>query len=151
MTDERTKRYFKLLRKNQGLFEKLLGDKTSEDDRQTVALCLTEIYFNLQHVIKLTKKISEINLELTKGDLDALLSNLIDLRIEIYDKMFDWIKNLKKPLNVAINKIGKLEGDKSGTNVARKTIRSSMKQFDINLKKIRYYSTHNKPSKKSER
>jgi hypothetical protein len=62
--------------------------------------------------------------------------------------MVDWIKDLKKPLNIVIDKIEKLGGDKSGTNAARKIIRSSMKQIDINLKKIKYYSTRYKPKRK---
>lgn len=151
MTDKRTELYFKLLRENDRLFGALLKSKASKGDRQKAAFCLTEIYFISQSLVKLTKKISETNLEFSKGDLNSLLGNLIDLRIEIYDKMVDWIRDLKKPLNVVIDKVGELEGDKSGANAARKIIRSSMKQINVNMEKIKYYSAHYKPSKKRKK
>ncbi len=148
MADKRTERYFKLFRKNNELFGALLKNKKSRGDKQKVVLCLTEIYFSSQSAIKLIDKISKTNKNFTKGDLDFLLGNLIDLQTEIYLDMTDWIKDLKKLLKNVIDKVGKLGGDKSGTNAARKTIQSSKKRFDINLKKIRYYTTHCNPKKK---
>ncbi|MFA5252924.1 MAG: hypothetical protein WC454_10120 [Phycisphaerae bacterium] len=154
MADKGTERYFKLLKKNEELFVSLLKNKASKEDRQKVAFCLTEIYFMSQSLAKLIKKISETNLNFSKDDLDLLLGNLINLRIEIYDKMADGIRDLKRPLNIVIDTTGKLVGDKpsdkSGANVARKIIRSSIKQFDNNLKKIRYYNTRYNTSKKNQ-
>jgi hypothetical protein len=149
MTNEKTKQFFELFKKNQRLFEKLLKNKASEEDGKTVELCLTEIYFNSQRVIKLIDKISKTNL--TKGNLNSLLSNLIDLETEIYLEMAGWIKELKNPLKDVIDKVGSLEGDKSGTDVTRKTFQSSMKQLDVHLEKMRYYTTHYKPKKKRKK
>ncbi len=114
MTDKRTERYFKLLKKNDEIFEALLKKKASKVDRQKVAFCLTEIYFRSQHLVNLIKKISETNLKFTEDDLDSLFGNLIDLRIEIYDEMVDWIKDLKRPLKTAIYKVNDLGAEKYG-------------------------------------
>jgi hypothetical protein len=40
--------------------------------------------------------------------LDILLSNLVDLRVDIYDELLDWVKDLKKPLGSVINKVENL-------------------------------------------
>jgi len=149
MTDEKSKRFFNLFRKNQRLFEKLLKNKADEEDGTTVELCLTELYSNSQRVIKLIDKISKTKINFTKGSLDSLVGSLIDLETEIYLEMAGWIKELKNPLKNVIDKVGSLGGDKSGTDVARKTIQSSMKQLDVHLEKMRYYTAHNKPKKKS--
>ena len=151
MTDERTKRYFKLLRKNEGLFGALLKNKASKGDGQTVALCLTEVYFRAQHLIVLIKKFSEANLDFTENSLDPLLGNLVDLQVEIYIGMLHWIRDMKRPLKAVIDNVEDLGPEKKGTGIARKNIRSSMKQMDDDVKKIRYYSAHNNQSKKRER
>ena len=115
MSDKRTKMFFQLFRKQEKVFNKLLSnDNCTAEDRQTIALCLTEIYFGSQHLIELIKNISETNLNFTERDLDSLLGNLIDLRIEIYDEITDWIKDMKKPLKVAINKVADLGTEKYG-------------------------------------
>jgi hypothetical protein len=150
MIDKKIKVFFKLFRKQKKVFDKLLPDKSCDAEvRQEIILCLTEIYFGSKHAIELTKKISETNTNFTKGDLDSLLGNLIDLRIEIYDKMVDWIRDLKKPLKNVIDKVAGLVDQKKDAAIARKTIHSSKKQIDNNLKKIKYYTAYNNPNKKS--
>jgi hypothetical protein len=151
MTDEKTKRFFELFGKNQRLFEKLLKNKVDEEDAKIVELCLTEIYSNSQRVIKLIDNVSKIKTKFTKGNLDSLLDNLIDLETAIYLEMAGWIKELKNPLKNVIDKVGSMGGDKSGSNVTRKTLQSSMKQLDVHLEKMRYYTDHYKPKKKSRR
>jgi hypothetical protein len=151
MTDEKTKRFFELFRRNQRLFEKLLKDKISEEDGRTVELCLTEIYSNSQHVMKLIDKISKTKASLSKSNLDSLLDNLIDLETEVYLELAGWIKELKGPLKDVIDKVGSLGGDESGAEVTRKTLQSSMKQLDIHLEKMRYYTNHYKPKRKSKK
>ncbi len=147
MTDEKTKRFFELFGKNQRLFEKLLKNKADEEDGKIVELCLTEIYSNAQRVIKLIDNISKTKTNFTKGNLDSLLDNLIDLETAIYLEMAGWIKELKNPLKNVIDKVG----DKSGTAVTRKTLQSSMKQLDVHLEKMRYYTDHYKPKRKSKK
>jgi hypothetical protein len=109
MTNEemhkKTRKFFRLFRKQEGLFNTVLQNRASDEDRKTVALCLTEIYFQSQRLIELIKKVSETNLDYTESDLDSLLGNLIDLRINIYDEIADWIKDLKKPLNTTIDNV----------------------------------------------
>lgn len=151
MADQKTKRFFKLLRKNEGLFGALLKNKASKGDGQTVALCLTELYFRSKHLIDLTKKISETSLRFTKDDVDSLLGNLVDLQVEIYIGMLHWIRDMKRPLKVVIDNVEDLGPEKKGTGIARKNIRSSVKQIDDDVKKIRYYSTHNNPNKTKDR
>jgi hypothetical protein len=151
MTDEKTKRFFELFKKNQRLFEKLLKNKTGEEDGKTVELCLTELYSASQRVIKLIDKISKTKTSFTKGNLNSLLGNLIDLETEVYLEMAGWIKELKNPLKNVIDKVGNLGSDKSGSDVTRKTLQSSMKQLDIHLEKMKYYTTHYKPKRKSKR
>jgi hypothetical protein len=151
MTDEKTKRFFELFKKNQKLFEKLLKNKINEEDGKTVELCLTEIYSNSQYVIKLIDKISKTKASLTKSNMDSLLDNLIDLETQIYLEMAGWIKELKGPLKNVIDTVGSLGGDKSGSEVTRKTLQSSMKQLDIHLEKMRYYTNHYKPKRKSKK
>jgi len=115
MSDKKTKMFFKLLRKQEKLFNRFpIGKSYTTEDRRKVMLCLTELHFRSRHLVSLTKNISETNLKFTEDDLDALLGNLIDLRIEIYDEMFEWIKDLKKPLNRVINKIEALGAKKYG-------------------------------------
>jgi DNA mismatch repair ATPase MutS len=114
MTDKKTK-MFKLLEKQNKLFNRLPIDKScTTEDRKMISLCLTEIYVRSQHLVNLIKKISGTNLKFTEDDLDSLLDNLINLQIEIYGEVVDWIKDLKKPLNIAINKIGDLGAEKYG-------------------------------------
>ena len=151
MTDEKTKRFFELFKKNQRLFEKLLKNKVNEEDAKTVELCLTELYSNSQRVTKLIDNISKTKTNFTKSNIDSLLDNLIDLETEIYLEMAGWIKELKSPLKNVIDKVGSLGGDKSGSDVTRKTLQSSMKQLDIHLEKMRYYTDHYKPKKKSRK
>lgn len=148
MTNEKTKQFFELFKKNQRLFEKLLKNKASEEDGKTVELCLTELYSASQRVIKLIDRISKTKTNFTKGNLNSILGDLIDLETEIYLEMAGWIKELKNPLKDVIDKVGSLEGDKSGTDVARKTFQSSMKQLDVHLEKMRYYTNHYKPKRK---
>ena len=150
MADEKTKRFFELFKKNQRLFGKLLKNKISEEDGKIVELCLTEIYSNSQRLIKLIEKISKTKTNFTKGNIDSLLDNLIDLETEIYLEMAGWIKELKGPLKNVIDTVGSLGGDTSGADVTRKTLQSSMKQLDIHLEKMRYYTNHYKPKKKSK-
>lgn len=115
MTDKKTKIFFKFLAKQNKLFSKLPIDKSfTTDDQRKISLYLTEIYFRSQHLVNLIKNISETNLKFTENDLDSLLGDLIDLRIEIYDEIVDWIKELKKHLNIAINKVGDLGAEKYG-------------------------------------
>jgi Zn-dependent membrane protease YugP len=102
-------------------------------------------------VIKLIDNVSKIKTKFTKGNLDSLLDNLIDLETAIYLEMAGWIKELKNPLKNVIDKVGSMGGDKSGSNVTRKTLQSSMKQLDVHLEKMRYYTDHYKPKKKSRR
>jgi len=149
MTDEKTKQFFELFGKNQKLFEKLLKNKVDEEDGKIVELCLTEIYSNSQRVVKLIDKISKTKINLTKDNLDSLLDNLIDLETAIYLEMAGWIKELKNPLKNVIDTVGSIGGDKSGSNVTRKTLQSSMKQLDVHLEKMKYYTSHYKPKKKS--
>lgn len=111
MSDKKTKMFSKLLGKQDRIFNRLPVDKSCG---QKVSSYLTEIYFRSKHLIRLTEKISETNLKFNEDDLDSLLGDLIDLRIEIYDEMVDWIKNLKKPLNVVIDKVGELGAKKYG-------------------------------------
>ena len=115
MSDKKNKNYLILLGKQDKLFNKLLmGKSFTNEDRRMVALCLTELHFRSQHVVKLIKKISETNLKFSDDNLDNLLDNLIGLKIEIYDEVLDWIKDLKKPLNKVINRIGDLGAEKYG-------------------------------------
>jgi hypothetical protein len=99
-------------------------------------------------VIKLIDKISKTKTTSTKSNLSALLDNLIDLETEIYLEMAGWIKELKRPLKEVIDKVGALEGNTFGTDVARKTFQSSMKQLDVHLEKMIYHTTHYKPNRK---
>jgi hypothetical protein len=109
MTNEdkqkQTKKFFRLFRKQETLFNTVLQNRTNDKDRQTVALCLSEIYFRSQHLIGLIKKISETNLNYTESDLDSLLGNLVYTQIDIYDELTSWIKQLKKPLKTAIDNV----------------------------------------------
>jgi len=115
MSDKNTKMFFQLLRKQEKVFNKLLSNANcTPEDRQMIVLCLTELYFSSQRLIGLIKKISETNLDFTERDLDSLLGNLIDLRIETYDEINDRIKDLKKPLKTVINKICDLGAEKYG-------------------------------------
>lgn len=151
MTDEKTKQFFELFGKNQRLFEKLLKNKVGEEDGKIVELCLTEIYSNARRMIKLIDNISKTKTKFTKGNLDSLLDDLIDLETAIYLEMAGWIKELKNPLKNIIDTVGSMGGDKSGSNVTRKTLQSSMKQLDVHLEKMRYYTDHYKPKRKSRR
>ena len=115
MSDKRTKMFFQLFRKQEKVFNRLLPNKyCAPKERQMLALCLTELYFRSQHLIGLIKKVSKTNLDFTERDLDSLLGNLIDLRIETYDEINDWIRDMKKPLKTVINKIGDLGTEKYG-------------------------------------
>jgi hypothetical protein len=102
---KQTKEFFQLYRKQEKLFNTMLQNRASDEDRQTVALCLSEIYFRSQHLIELIKKISETNLNYTESDLDSLLGNLVFAQIDIYDELASWIKQLKKPLKTVIDNV----------------------------------------------
>jgi hypothetical protein len=151
MADEETKLFFKLLRKNQRLFGKLPGNKLSDEDRETVALYITEIYFRSHHLTEVIEKVSETSVRFSESDLDSLLTNLVELQIEIYTEMVDWIKGLKKPLMTVIDNIDDLGRKEKGTAAAEKGIRSSMRQFNVAVKKIRYSVADNPPKKKGKR
>jgi|GEM_PF-5232093 len=126
MTKE-TKLYFKLFRKNQKLFKEVIGDKISDEYKQNIVLYLTEIYFGSQHIIKLIEKISETNTNCTKRDLDSLLGNLVDLRIEIYNELIDWVKDLKKPLKTVIDKVEDLWYETDSNNIKKIKCHSALK------------------------
>ncbi len=112
--DKKAEAYFRLLRKIERLFDVILGDRISKDDKQSVELCLTETYFFAKDLIRLIDKISETNLDYTEKDLDDLSSYLIYAKIDIYDEMVDWFKELEKPLNIAIDKIGDIGAERYG-------------------------------------
>ena len=105
MSDEKIKKFFKLLNKLETLEETIVKNNVSEEYKRIVALCLTELYFRSKHLIDLIKAISETKLNYTEKDLDKLLENLVYLQIVIYDEMVDWMKDLKKPLKKLINKL----------------------------------------------
>jgi len=107
-TQKQTKKFFQFFRKQEKLFNTVLQNRASDEDKQTVALCLSEIYFRSQHLIGLIKKTSETNLDYTESDLDSLLGNLVYAQIDIYDELASWIKQLKKPLKTAIDKVDDL-------------------------------------------
>jgi len=98
MTDEKTKVYLDFLERNQRLFHAVPGDRMSGKNRESIALCLTEIHFSSRRLIELTKRISETRPDSTGGELDSLLGDLCCLRAEVYDEMIRWAKTLKKPL-----------------------------------------------------
>jgi hypothetical protein len=153
MTDKKNKLYFKILKKNQRMFEKVIGDRISDNYRQAIALYLTEIYFRSQHIIELIEKILETNQNCTKRDLDSLLGYLVYLQIEIYDELVDWFKSLKKPLKTVIDKVEDLWYEKPGTDTDMdiKTIRSSMKHIYNTIKKINHHSALKGSNKKKRR
>ena len=103
--DPETKIYFNILRKNQKLFDVILANRINREDRQTIALCFAEIYINSRHIIKLIEKISKTNIDISEKKLDSLLESLCFSRVEIYNELVDWAKDLKKPLNKAINSV----------------------------------------------
>jgi hypothetical protein len=152
MTKE-TKLFFMFLKKNRRVFDAVIGDKINDKGKQLIALYLTEIYFSSQHVIELIEKISKTNKNCTKRDLDTLLGNLVDLRIELYDELIDWAKSLKKPLKTTIDKIEDLWYEKPGADTDRdsKAIRRSMKRIYNTIKKINYHSALKGSNKKNRK
>jgi hypothetical protein len=145
-TDIQTKRYVKFYDKLQKIFNKFPIDKSfSIEDRRRLSLCLSELYFESQHLSKVIKKISQTNLKLTEKNLNPIISNLIDLQANMYIDMVDWIKDLKKPLNSLIKTIENSD-PKKRTIIAEKNIRISTKNVNGFLKKIEYYY----PSKKNK-
>lgn len=151
MTDQRTRAYFKLLKKNQRLFRALLEDGISDKTRENVAMCLTEIYFSSRRLIGLIKRISETGPDITERELDSLLGYLCCLRSEVYDGMVRWAKTLRSPVNISIDRIADIGYEAPDAAVAEKTIQNAKKQIDFIMKKIKAYPKRDDPKRKSRR
>ncbi|MBN2020005.1 MAG: hypothetical protein JW749_07260 [Sedimentisphaerales bacterium] len=137
--DIQTQKYAKFYSKLQKLLYRFPKDKSfSTQDRQHLSLCLAELYFKSNHLNKVIKKISETNLKLDEKHCNSITSNLIDLQIDIYTEMVDWIKDLKKLLKTLINIIENSDPEKR-TFIAETNVRISMKRANSLLKKIEYY------------
>jgi len=112
--DKKTEEYFQLFRKNEKLFDTVLGDRISKDDKQSVVYCLTETYFVAKHLIECIDKMSEIRVDYNEEDLDALLELLVYIRTDIYKCMVGWLRQLRKPLNLTIDRIGDIGAERYG-------------------------------------
>ncbi len=144
--DTQTKKYLKLLGKLTKLFKKFPKDKSfSAKDRQHLSFCLTELYFMSDHMNKVIKNISDTNLKIKNKNLNSLITNLIDLQVNTYIEMADYIKDLKKPLKSLIHAIENSDPEKS-TFIARKNISISTKRVYSLFKKMKYCF----PAKKSK-
>ena len=96
--DEKTKHLFTLLRKLESLTDRLVVSEDNDEDKKKFALCLAELYFRANHVTGLIKAIANTPLKPSEQTMDALLTDLVDLQIELYDEVADWMKELRKPL-----------------------------------------------------
>lgn len=96
--DEKTEQFFAFLRKLESLTDRLVMSKDKEEDKRKFALCLAELYFRANHVTGLIKAIANTPLKPSEQTMDTLLTDLVDLQIELYDEVADWMKELRKPL-----------------------------------------------------
>ena len=111
MTDEKTKKYFKLLNKLDKVTKKIMEKGASQEDKSRFALCLAEIHSCSSALVDLINKISETNISMTEKEADDLLGDLINVEIYLYTEMTDWVKDLKKPLKKAIDQVTDMCGD----------------------------------------
>jgi hypothetical protein len=96
--DEKTKLFFTFLKKLESLTDRLVVSEDNDEDKKKFALCLAELYFRASHVTGLIKAIADTDLKPSEQTMDTLLTDLVDLQIELYDEVADWMKELKEPL-----------------------------------------------------
>jgi hypothetical protein len=105
MSSKNTKIYLDFMNEIRSLSEIILKNRGTDKDRMRFALCLSEIYFSSHKIITLIKKVSEGMPNSNEKELDALLGNLVDLKIYVYDEFGAWMKKLKKPLQQSIDEV----------------------------------------------
>lgn len=104
MSKKKTKQFFTLLNKLRSL-EDHFDSRKGKKDQKLFALCLCELHFRAIHTIELIQAISKTGRKMTNKTLDNLLTDLINLKIELFDEVSDWQKELKRPLQKIINSV----------------------------------------------
>lgn len=56
-------------------------------------------------MVDLIKRISETKTDCAEAELDRLLEDLVNLKIDLYHEMFFWAKDLRRPLQQAIDAV----------------------------------------------
>jgi len=92
------KEFHAFMNRIETVFDVILENKVSKENKQAFALCLTEIYFDSLKTIALIDKMSKTNLNSSGKELDNCFRDIIDLKINLYDEMASWMKNLRVPL-----------------------------------------------------
>ncbi len=100
------KKYNHISKKLNELTKKMIAHEDYDDNQKKFEFYITEIYFRSKHISNLVEKMLDMKKdEFNEGDLDILLEYLIDLKIEIFDEIMDWMIQLKKPLKDTIDKV----------------------------------------------
>jgi hypothetical protein len=95
--------YRKLYKLVDGVGEK----KFSEREKKALALCMTELLFCSKNIKELLCSISAKGESTSKRSRfkDKVETDLVNLKIQIYDEFVDWARVLKAPLNSALRKM----------------------------------------------
>ena len=105
---DKVKSFFEMERRLKTITRAVLADKASAKSCQGLPLYLTEIYFRSIEISKIIAAIEKVDYKnFNKQEADILLTHLVNLRIEIYDEVVDWMKALRKPLKITIGETSK--------------------------------------------
>ncbi|MBN1757774.1 MAG: hypothetical protein JW863_05625 [Chitinispirillaceae bacterium] len=105
---EEKKYDFSIHSKLSNLLKGIVPDIDSSDIMSALPGRLSEIH---NYCFKVSSLIDDLckydNSRLGKNEYDKLLGDLVDLKVHIYDELFDWIKESEMPLQKMIDEVEK--------------------------------------------
>jgi hypothetical protein len=102
-----TAKFKKEFQKIRNLVDSVGEGRFSDREKQALALSMTELLFCSNNIQELLRSISDKGDAISNGTRfkDKVETDLVNLKIQVYDEFIDWARILKGPLNSALRKL----------------------------------------------